>query len=249
VESAQQSWTDGTIDIGRRTPGYVERMAALLVSVLPLAVGAAISPTLLALQLLVLTGATKPLARAWALAAGAALVLAGFALMGLTVLNHLHPAERHHHSVRGAVIEFIAAGLLAALAVRSMRRRPMPADRHTSRTAGLLQTAPTYWFIGAGALGMVLNFSTLVLFLPALHEITRSSASAAARAVTFTLLFVITLLPVLAPVGLVSVLGERADPALDATHDFVTRHSRQIGITIEVVFAAYLTVKGIGELP
>ena len=42
-------------------------MGALLVSVLPLAIGAAISPTLLALQLLVLTGATKPRARAGAL--------------------------------------------------------------------------------------------------------------------------------------------------------------------------------------
>jgi hypothetical protein len=240
---------DGTIDIGDRAPGYVERMAALLVSVLPLAVGAAISPTLLALQLLVLTGASKPLARAWALAAGAALVLAGFALLGLTVLNHLHPTEHHHHSVRGAVIVFIAAGLLVALAVRSMRSRPMPADRQASRTTGLLQTAPTYWFIGVGALGMVLNFSTLVLFLPALHEITRSSASLAARAVTFALLYVITLLPVLAPVVVVSVLGVRAKPALDAAHDFVTKHSRQIGIAIELVFAVYLAVKGLGELP
>ncbi len=224
-------------------------MAALLVSVLPLALGAAVSPTLLALQLLVLTGASKPLARAWALAAGSALVLAAFALLGLTLLNHLRPAEHDHHSVRGAVILFIAAGLLAALAVRSLRRRPMPADKHTSRTAGLLETAPTYWFVGAGAIGMVLNFSTLLLFLPALHEITRSAADVPAKSVAFALLYVITLLPVLAPVGLVTVLGERATPALHATRTFVAGHSRQIGIVIELVFAAYLTVKGIGELP
>jgi hypothetical protein len=224
-------------------------MAALLVSVLPLAVGAAISPTLLALQLLVLTGPTKPLARAWALAAGSALVLAVFALLGLTLLNHLRPAEHDHHSVRGAVIVLIAAALLAALALRSLLRRPMPADEHTSRTAGILATAPTYWFVGAGAIGMVLNFSSLVLFLPALHEITRSAAGLAARGVAFALLYVVTLLPVLAPVGLVTILGPRATPALQATRAFVARHSRQIGITIEVVFAAYLTVKGIGELP
>ncbi len=224
-------------------------MAALLVSVLPLAIGAAISPTLLALQLLVLTGSSKPLARAWALAAGAALVLALFALLGLTVLNHLHPGEHDHRSVRGAVIMFIAAGLLATLAVRSLRRRPTAADEHTSRTAGRLQTAPTYWFMGVGALGMVLNYSTLVLFLPALHEITRSSATMFARSVAFAVVYLITLLPVLAPVGLVTVLGDRATPALAATHRLVNRHSRQIGITIELVFAVYLAVRGIGELP
>src|ERR1017187_8231515 len=123
-------------------------MAALLVSVLPLA-----------------TGAAKPLARAWAVAAGSALVLAAFSVVGLTVLGRLQPATHGHHSLRGAVIMFIAAGLMAFLAVRSLIRRPTPAEQQKSRTAGRLETAPTYWFVGVGAIGMVVNFSTLVLFL------------------------------------------------------------------------------------
>ncbi len=224
-------------------------MAGLVASVLPLAIGAAISPTLLALQLLVLTGTTKPVARAWALAAGSAVVLAAFSLLGVTVLNHLHPAKHGHHSVRDAVIMFVAAGLLAALAARSLLRRPTPAEQQTSRTAGRLQSAPTFWFVGVGAIGMLVNFSTLVLFLPALHEITRSDVSLSGRIVAFAVLFVIALLPVLAPVTLVTVLGQRVAPALTATHGFVNRHSRQIGITIEVVFATYLVIRGIGELP
>ena len=224
-------------------------MTALLASVVPLAIGAAISPTLLALQLLVLTGRNRPLARAWALAAGAALVLAAFSVLGLTVLDHLHPPAHGHHSLRGAVLMFIAAALLAALALRSLLKRPTPAEQHKSRTAGRLETAPTGWFVGVGALGMVVNFSTLVLFLPALHEITRSSVDLVGRSVAFGLLFVIALLPVLVPVVVVSAAGERAAPALDATHGFVTRHARQIGIVIEVVFAVYLVIKGVAELP
>jgi hypothetical protein len=224
-------------------------MAALLASVLPLAIGAAISPTLVALQLLVLTGTTKPVARGWALAAGSALVLAAFSLLGLTVLNHLHPADHGHHSLRGAVIMFVAAGLLAALAVRSVARRPTPAEQQTSRTAERLNSAPTSWFVGVGAVGMVVNFSTLLLFLPALHEITRSQVGPTGRSVAFALLFVVTLFPVLLPVGLVAVLGHRADPALSATHRFVSRHSRQIGVVIEVVFALYLVIRGFAELP
>ena len=96
---------------------------------------------------------------------------------------------------------------------------------------------------------MVLNFSTLVLFLPALHEITRSTARWRPE-------------PWPSPSSMSSpcsrcsprsswsaVLGERAKPALDATHTFVTKHSRQIGIAIELVFAVYLAVQGFGELP
>jgi hypothetical protein len=224
-------------------------MAALLASVLPLAVGAAISPTLLALQLLVLTGPTRPLARAWALAAGAALVLGIVSVLGLTVLDHLHPNRHGHPSLRDAVIMFVAAGLLAGLAVRSLARRPTPAEQQKTRTAGRLEHASTVWFVGVGALGMVVNFSTLVLFVPALHEITRSDVGTAGRSVVFAVLCVITLLPVLAPVAAVSLLGRRAEPALVATHAFVTRHARQIGIVIEVVFAVYLVVRGVGELP
>jgi hypothetical protein len=224
-------------------------VAALLASVLPLAVGAAISPTLLALQLLVLTGPTRPLARAWALTAGAALVLAGVSVLGVTVLNHLHPGRHDHPSLRDAVVMFLAAGLLVVLAVRSLIRRPTPAEQQKTRTAGRLETAPTVWFVGVGALGMVVNFSTLVLFVPALHEITRSAVDGAGRAVAFAMLFVITLLPVLLPVATVSLLGRRAEPALVAMRSFVTRHARQIGIVIEVVFAAYLAVRGVGELP
>ena len=224
-------------------------MEALFAAVLPLAVGAAISPTLLALQLLVLTGSTRPMARAWALAAGAALVLGAFSVLGLTVLDHLRPAEHDHHSLRGALIMFIAGGLLAALALRALIRRPTSAEQQKSRATGRLDTAPTYWFVGVGALGMVVNFSTLVLFLPALHEITRSSADLAARVVAFVVLFVITLLAVLLPVGLVTVFGERATPVLESTHTFVTRHARQIGVVIEVAFAVYLIWRGLGELP
>ena len=222
-------------------------MAALLASVLPLAVGAAISPTLLALQLLVLSG-TNPLPRAWALALGSALVLGAFSVLGLTVLDHLH-AVHHHRSASDAAVLFVAAGLMAALAVRSLARRPTTAEQHTSRTAGRLATAPTAWFLGVGAIGMVVNFSTLVLFLPALHEIARSSTAPAERIAAFAIVYVITLLPVLLPVGLVAVLGDRAAPALGATHRWVTRHARQIGIVIELVFAVYLVVRGFGELP
>ncbi len=223
-------------------------MGALLASTLPLALGAAVSPTLFALQLMVLSGPTKRLARGWALAAGSALVLGALSVLGATVLSHLRHGA-HHHSVHDAVIDFVAAGLLAALAARSLHHHSTTGEEHEQRTSGRLSTAPTWWFLGAGAVGMVVNFSTLVLFLAALHEITRSTAGTAARIVDFAVVFVITLAPVVVPVGLVAVLGERADAPLAATHTFVGRHSRAIAVTVELVFAAYLVVKGIGTLP
>jgi len=223
-------------------------MGQLLVAVVPLALGAAVSPTLLALQLLVLSGPTHRLVRAWSLAFGAALVLGAFSLLCVTALQHVRPHHAHRSATDSAVL--ITSGLLlGALAVRSRIHRPTPGENHSSKTAQHLTTAATPWFIGVGALGMVVNFSTLLLVLPAIHEITHSSASTPAKVAAFTILYVVVLLPVLVPVVFASVLGRRADGLLDATHQWVGRNSRTIGTVIEATFAIYLLVKGVRALP
>jgi integral membrane sensor domain MASE1 len=194
-------------------------MGNLLAAVLPLAVGAAVSPTLLALQLIVLSSPTSRLARAWALVAGSALVLAAFSLLCATALARVRPSHGHK-SVTDAVVLIASGVLLAGLAIRSRVRRPM-----------------------------VVNFSTLLLVLAAVHEITHSTADTTARAAAFVVLYLIVLLPVLVPVVAAQVLGDRADHALDVTHRWVGRNARTIGTVIEAVFAVYLVVKGVRAVP
>ena len=223
-------------------------MGSLLTAVLPLALGAAVSPTLLALQLIVLSGTAHRLTRAWALAAGAALVLAAFSLLCVTALARVRPSHGHK-SATDAVVLIASGVLLGALAVRSRIRTPTVGERHTSRISERLTTAPTSWYVGVGAFGMVVNFSTLLLVLPAVHEITHSAAAGSAKVTAFVLLYVIVLLPVLAPVVLAQMLGPRADHALDITHRWVGRNARTIGTVIEAVFALYLVVKGVRAIP
>ena len=222
-------------------------MGSLLAIVVPLALGAAISPTLFALEVLILSGQRHPIARAWAMAVGAALILIAFSVLGLTLLRNLHSGH-HNHSPADASIELVAGALLLLLAARALFSRKTAAESHNDRTQGRLADTPTILFVGVGALGMLVNFSTLLLFLPALHEISHSSVSLAGKGVAWLILVLITLLPVLIPVTLVVMLGRRASPLLDHLNKFVANHSRQITITIEVLFAAVLIWKGIAEL-
>ena len=103
---------------------------------------------------------------------------------------------------------------------------------------------------GLGALAMLVNFSTLVLYLAALHQVSHSSVDLEdeGRWPAWYLLL-ITLLPVLVPVILVAVLGRRADQVLSGVNGFVGRHGRAITAGIEVVFCLVLLFKGIGETP
>jgi len=93
---------------------------------------------------------------------------------------------------------------------------------------------------------MLVNFSTLVLFLPAVREIEHSSVDVAEKVVVWLIITVIALLPVLLPVTLVALLGTRADPLLARLNAFVGRHARTIAIAIELVFAVVLAWKGSG---
>jgi len=222
-------------------------MGSLLAIVVPLALGAAISPTLFALEVLVLSGRRHPVARAWALAGGAAATLIAFSVLGLTLLRNLH-SGRHHRSPADATIDLVAGVLLALLAARALHPRRTAAESHRDRTRRRLADTPTILFVGVGSLGMLVNFSTLLLFLPALHEISRSSVSLAGKGATWLILLVITLLPVLIPVTLVVTLGRRASPMLERLNTFVGGHSRQITVSIEVLFAVILIWKGIAEL-
>ncbi|MGO9083558.1 MAG: GAP family protein [Streptosporangiaceae bacterium] len=221
-------------------------MGALLARILPLALGAALSPTLFALEVLVLSGRRRPLARAWAVAAGSAVMLVSYVVLGLTLLSNLH--ARHGRSPVDAAIDLGAALLLALLALRTPHRRPTAAEAHHSRTSSRLQSASTLSFFGVGAIGMLVNFSTLVLFIPALHQISRSTVPGLDKYLAGLVLLLITLLPVLIPAGLVTALGPQAGPILARINTFVSGHSRQITAGLEILFAILLAWKGIGEL-
>lgn len=215
-------------------------MGSLLGLVLPLAAGAAVSPTLLALQLVTLSRKTSPVARAWAVAAGSAAVLAGFSVAALLLAKSTGGSKSP--SEAGAIVKLAAAALLVALGTRALLGKPRPArpervGPHPIRQAVLL-----------GGLLMLTNFSTIALFFPAIHAIGISRVAVADKLIAFGLLYVITLLPVLVPPLAGTLLGPRATPALHALNRFFVRHSRAIDAGICFVFAALLAIAGLDAL-
>jgi threonine/homoserine/homoserine lactone efflux protein len=223
----------------------VERLAvgSLLAIVVPLALGAAFTPTIIGVQLVTLSGAVRSLARAWALAGGCTVVLLGVSALALAVAGISNALD--DPSPAGGVVKLAAALLLASLGVRSLRRRAgaepaAPADTpeqpHLSRS----------FAIGAGL--MATNFSSLVLYFPAMHAIGISDAGTGAQVVAFGLAFAIALLPAWGPPVLVEALGDRARRPLDRLSRFFTDHRRAIAATLCFGFAALLLVVGVNEL-
>ena len=215
-------------------------MGSLLTSVLPLALGAAVSPLILTLVVLILAGRTKPVLRGWVFTAGVAVVLVGYSFVGAKLL-HLGQSDPSKHSVSSGVIRLVATVLLLLLGIRALRSK-------SDRSGALMKrmdSARTSEFFVIGMLTMVANFTSIVLFLPALHDIDHADVSSTDKLLAYAMLVAITLLPALVPVLIATLLGPRGQPMLDALNRFVTAHSRQINAGICFVFALYLGYQGI----
>ena len=224
---------------------YVAAVGALLVRVLPLAIGAACSPTTLIANLLVLSLPEHHRARSLMFVLGNVVVLAAFTtivFVGLIPTVRLGPPGSDPTE---AVIDLAAAALLALLAVREIRHHPDPAKPKKTRR---LPDGPLPEFFGFGVVMMVTNFSTLVIYFPAAKDISLSTVGLGGQVVATVLLFTITTTMVWVPTAFELVSPTTAMRMLGRLKDVVTSHQRLLTIGVLVLYAGYLAVRGVLKL-
>lgn len=219
----------------------------LLLRVLPLALGAALSPIILALQMMTLTTGSRRQLRAWLVAIGAALACVMWTVVGLYVVNRLpHPA-RGPDPTSGAIRVALAL-VLVSLGVNALYHRnpdASPAQAEAPPDGGPAHL-PRAVLLGFAA--MLSNASSLVLFLPALHEITHARTDDANKSIVLGVLILVTLVPALVPPLAAVIGGASARSGLDRLSAMIATHHTTINATICFVFAAYLLVTGVVRL-
>ena len=214
---------------------------SLLLRVLPLAFGAALSPTLLTVIVLLLAGG-KTRRPAVAFAAGTATLSVAAGAAVLLVFRGALDAPHHVTGHRGAIVDTVCGVLLLGLAVRTMMHTPTP-DEPTARH---LLGSRAAFALGLGI--MASNFSSLVLYFAALKDIVRSQAGTPTTVIVTGVFIVIMLLPVELPLVLTVLVPDSSARILDAIGTSVKRHSRTIAIVVLVVFGVYLLLKGVVRL-
>jgi len=232
-------------------------MGELLSKVLPLSLGAAISPTVLAVVLVVLSG-RRAVARGAAYVAGVLVILAGLTALGLYGVRQVTPSattteiERAIDAVAGVLLLLLALSTVLRAVVRDPAAPP-DAPTKASTEAPIEASAPgpdgRAGLGGAFVLGlaiMVSNFSTILLYLPAMHIVSTAEVTDRDKALAVVLAFVITSLPAMMPLVVRIVAPGPASRAFGRLHEFITHNQRRIGVTIEVLFGVYLVIKALG---
>lgn len=212
-------------------------VVGLFLQVLPLALAAGMSPTFLAMQVVVLTSpAPGALRRGWALALGSMSMLLLITFGGVSLLSAL--PEPHLNGSSWVQVGLFALGGVALLGVAVVMHSRPPG--HRDGVLDKLVDAEPPFIFGAGALRLAVNASTLALYIPALHVISTSGANIVAKGLAFVMLFLITELAVLGPVVAVTIAGDRAKPVLTRIHEAFEQRSRSITVGSCVLVAVLL---------
>ncbi len=216
-------------------------MGELLSKIIPLSIGAAFSPTVLALELLILSG-KRSKARSTAFLVGVLLVFVILTALGLAI-SHTTSASPVQETITKTV-DVLAGVLLLLLALATVLRSlvhdsvaPVDGEAKDSTNPGLLSA----FLLGLAI--MVSNFSTILLYVPAMRSISASTVSAGGKTVAVVIAFFISAAPILLIYGFALAFPKIATPSLNKLRTWINRHQKAIGISVEVIFGVYLLYK------
>jgi threonine/homoserine/homoserine lactone efflux protein len=218
-------------------------MGDLWAMTLPLALGAAVSPTVLIANLLVLGMPDRPRARGAAFAAGALLDLA---VVGFVAYFLLHTAATNRGSSSAFFdwVDVVFGVLLLAAGVHALVAAPKPPTGRQER----LQQAPSRDFFVFGLVVMATNFTTLMLFIPAMKDVAVAPVDRADKVVVVAVVFLITSVVVWLPLALDLAAPGAAGRVLGALNRFLAEHQRAVTVVAAFGFGLYLGVKGLRGL-
>jgi hypothetical protein len=95
---------------------------------------------------------------------------------------------------------------------------------------------------------MATNFTSLILFLPAMKEVAAASLPLDLRTIVAALVVAIVLSTIWLPLALSVVAPRLVDAMLKDVAAFFEKNQRGVTILLGLGFGAYLLVRGLGEL-
>lgn len=207
---------------------------------IPLALGAAISPLVFVGAIAVMTG-PRPLRHGCAYAIGVAVPLLVVTVVAM-ILGRAFSLPEASDAVKGWLDVGFGVVLLA-LGTRALTRPPAPPHAQR-RPEG--QGIGRYVAMGAGL--MTSNVTTFALYIPALKLIEESGVDVAEEVVALAIVLVITMALVLVPLAVVATAPDVSERALTRAGNWLTKHRRALSVVICFGLGAYLLVKGFGRL-
>ena len=218
-----------------------------LLYVIPLGIGAAFTPSLLALSILV-SGQDQWRKRATALAAGSTLAFGLFGVLIIFGFRKLPLPEADGSDWFGALVRLLAAAVLAVSAIYLFIPHPVLQKRVESRIQSYVQNSSLVMMFAIAFLLSIKDVSSFVMLVPALHDIAVCPNFIEAG-VALVVLYTLALSPVLTPIAVRLFFDKGSRDPMQKLYRFTMDHQFQIVGFVAVILSAYLAVTGWHQLP
>lgn len=221
-------------------------MDHLLVQLVPLGIGAAISPFASAICITLLS-TRKPLvnASAFVLGYGAVLALIG-ALAFVGFADGGSGSEEGSSAIKGTIDAAIGV-LFLVLVLKMLLRAPDPNAPPPRWMAGIdsIGTGKALFF---GVFSMATNVTSLPLYISGLKEIVTANIGTAGSIIVLALFMLLVVMELLVPIVVYAASPRRAGAILGATRRWLEKNNRVISILVFGVFGVLLLTRGITRL-
>jgi threonine/homoserine/homoserine lactone efflux protein len=217
---------------------YTFIMSSLIPKMILIGLAASISPVAVMVLVALMLG-KRPLRNALWFLVGFTLVLVAIGVVAVFVF---HVGTSKGNSDISAWIDIVLGIICFALVPYSWLRKRDTSDRQDAKPLSAWE------LVLIGMATMATNASTIVIYLEGTHQITEAHVSAGADAMALAILTLVTLVTLLIPICIYVVAPHKAEKILGSLKVWLTRHNKQIGIAILLIFGVYLLVKGINTL-
>jgi len=218
---------------------------SLLVRVVPLAIGAAFTPSLFAIQVLTTAG-PHWVSRSLAVALGSAsafFIACSLLFFGFTQLPHHQASEPNPV---GGVIWMLAAAVLLGAAIWLFWPHLQLAQAVEKNLTQKIERARWYTFFGVAFALSIKDITSFALIVPALHETASSGLGFLFQLGTCLIVFALALFPVLLPPLWRALRGKAANRDLGAIYRVTMDHQFSIVGVIATLFCLYCLAMSLG---
>lgn len=188
--------------------------------------------------------------RGWRNGLGYALgYISAYSLIGITAVILGYRTAQKNPGEPGLFLPMlliVLGTLLLWLALRNWRK-PGSEKKEEPRFFSIVDKITPLKAFGFGALVTVINFKNLALFLTAVSVVILSDLLIAKKIFITLLVVLVFCQSVIIPIIIFVSFPKRAKYLLNSIKQFLTRHSRTIGIWAPIVFGMLLMIKGLSE--
>lgn len=214
----------------------------IIFQVIPVAFGAAVSPFILTVVILTLSGQNFPKIRTIAVILGCTAVVVIIGVIGLTLTGLALP--KAPPKLSGSIDIFLGI-LLLYLGIKKYF------SRESSKKSPAVQKENSAHLIKSfyiGVLIMITNLTTLVLYIEAIKIIAEAKVGIVSDALNLSVVIFIILLPGTIPLLIDLIFPSYAKKALGSVNKFVVNNEKYIMIIFMSFFGLYLMIKGAFKL-